>query len=48
MSPLGGALAGGCQRRESVALEPECVLRKVVAMEIARRVGLERVEGQVA
>ena len=40
-SELGGALGGGCQRRAREMLELEAVLRKVVAIEIARRVGLE-------
>ena len=41
MSSLGGAVDGGCHRRESVTLLPARVLRNVVAMEMARIVGLE-------
>lgn len=40
MSSLGGAVDGGCQRKERVTFEPARVLRKVVAMDIARIVGL--------
>ncbi len=34
-------MGGGCQRREREMLELEAVLRKVVAIVMARRVGLE-------
>ena len=39
MSSLGGAVGGGCHRRDNVTLLPARVLRNVVAMEIARMVG---------
>lgn len=41
MSSLGGAEGGGTQRSDRVTLEPARVFRKVVAIEIARIVGLE-------
>lgn len=40
MSSLGGAVGGGCHRRDRVTFEPARLLRKVVAIEIARIVGL--------
>lgn len=41
MSSLGGAVGGGCQRRESVTLLPARLFLKVVAIVMARIVGLE-------
>ena len=41
MSSLGGAVVGGCQRSESVTLEPARELRIAVAMLTARIVGLK-------